>query len=124
MFASCLLATVSLLNKPRFNAFSYVWGDASATETILLDVIPWQVTRNLAITLNYLAQPCAAVLTGPTDPSQGRDASIGRCNLYQVKGHREGRQVSLMGGIYSSATPVYSWLGTDPCISVALKTLY
>lgn len=47
----CNLTTVSLLDKPRFAALSYVWGDASVKEDIILNGKSVLVTASLASAL-------------------------------------------------------------------------
>ncbi len=42
---SCALSTVSLSDKPAFICLSYVWGDASVTEEVIVDGNPMQVTK-------------------------------------------------------------------------------
>jgi hypothetical protein len=43
----CRLSTHSLKQSPQFIAFSYVWGDASVTEEIVVNGQRKSVTRNL-----------------------------------------------------------------------------
>ena len=52
----CSIFNVPLnkFNRPRYEALSYVWGDASVTKPILLQGKPFKVTRALWIALRHL----------------------------------------------------------------------
>jgi hypothetical protein len=52
-YIRCTLRTVSLKSCPPFKALSYVWGDPSDTCLITLDGKEFQVTKNLALALEY-----------------------------------------------------------------------
>jgi hypothetical protein len=54
--AECRLSTVSLLGNASFTAISYVWGDSSITENIILDGSTVPVTANLAVALGHVKQ--------------------------------------------------------------------
>jgi hypothetical protein len=114
--ASCQLSSVSLLEKRPFTALSYVWGDALATETILLNGIKWQVTKNLAAALKYFTQIRSRF-------QDGFRLWVDAVCINQVDTLERNQQVSLMKDLYSSADYVFSWLGADPCITKAFKTL-
>lgn len=119
VYASCRLTTVSLNEKPRFMALSYVWGAPSVTDTILLNGIRRQVTRNLAVALRCLTPSVRKNQRTGTNSRLWVDAVCINQDDIPERNH----QVSLMGELYSSATGVFSWLGTDPCVHTAIKTL-
>ncbi|KAI3324517.1 hypothetical protein HD806DRAFT_533979 [Xylariaceae sp. AK1471] len=50
----CELEIVSLLRHPRFTALSYVWGDPTSKEDIIMHGSMWPVTRNLARALRTM----------------------------------------------------------------------
>ncbi|KAH9883247.1 HET-domain-containing protein [Xylariomycetidae sp. FL2044] len=50
----CWLDTIPYDSKPIYYALSYVWGDASQKEEILLEGRPFQVTRNLYEALQHM----------------------------------------------------------------------
>lgn len=50
----CVMNTVDLSENPSFVALSYVWGDPSETEEILLNGIPHAVTASLASALHWV----------------------------------------------------------------------
>ncbi|KAF2815759.1 HET-domain-containing protein, partial [Mytilinidion resinicola] len=108
IYASCRLSTVSLLDdKPRFAALSYVWGDPSVTNTILLNGIRWQVTKNLAEALKCLTPKAQKYHQwGGKTLWLWADAVC----INQKNDPERSQQVSLMADLYSSAHFVYSWL--------------
>ncbi|KXX77936.1 Heterokaryon incompatibility protein 6, OR allele [Madurella mycetomatis] len=119
VYASCRLTTVSLDEKPRFMALSYVWGKPSVTDTILLNGVKRQVTKNLAAALRCLTPGVQKNQRTGTNSRLWIDALCINQDDIPERNH----QVSLMGELYSSATGVFSWLGTDPLVHTAIKTL-
>jgi hypothetical protein len=97
----CKLVKVSLDDKPKYNALSYVWGDPTVTKEILVDDIPFAVTTNLETALRHLR--------GVLDkPALWIDAiCINQKNVQSEVNH----QVQIMGDIYSLAAWVVIWLG-------------
>ncbi|KAI8710893.1 Heterokaryon incompatibility protein 6, OR allele [Fusarium sp. LHS14.1] len=119
VYASCRLSTVSLIDQPNFKALSYVWGDASVKETILLNNKEVQVGKNLAEALKRLTEAAqAAHLIGTTYQLWADAVCINQDDELE-----RSQQVLLMGELYSSATFVCAWLGTQSWISTAFKTL-
>ena len=53
----CSIETVSLFDRPEYEALSYVWGDASIQRIINFDGIQFPVAKNLAIALHHLRLP-------------------------------------------------------------------
>jgi hypothetical protein len=97
----CNLRVVSLSNNPRYEALSYVWGDAKDTLPISLARKEFMVTRNLEHGLRLLR-------------SRGIEFAwvdaicIDQDNLEERK-----EQVGIMSDNYSKATNVVVWLGSD-----------
>lgn len=48
------LEVVSLQDTPKYIALSYVWGDETRNETILVNEIEVDITHNLAVALQHL----------------------------------------------------------------------
>ncbi|KAI3327384.1 heterokaryon incompatibility protein-domain-containing protein [Xylariaceae sp. AK1471] len=107
----CQLTVSSLLEKPRYWALSYVWGDASITEEVIVGGLPLQVTANLASALRRFRRMGAGHDINSPSPSPSlliwADAICINQNDVAEKEH----QVPLMAGIYAQATVVMSWLG-------------
>jgi len=111
---SCRLSISSLLERPKYRALSYVWGDPKVTETILVNGQNFAATTNLASALRSArdhALDDTIILWA--------DAICINQNDLDEKSH----QVQLMGDIYRQASIVLSWLGCDPQISLALRTI-
>ncbi|KAF6823184.1 heterokaryon incompatibility protein [Colletotrichum plurivorum] len=106
---SCNLHIVSLDDDPYFIALSYVWGDPSVTEEIVLDGVKTAVTTNLASALKHA--------------DQFRIWADAVC-IYQQDDTEKSQQVALMRDIYTSADSVFAWLSPeDGDTSHALETL-
>ncbi|RDW82327.1 hypothetical protein BP6252_03439 [Coleophoma cylindrospora] len=99
---SCKLRTVSLGDKPKYEALSYVWGDPTKTRTILLDRVRFNVTENLYLALLRLR-----------DPFKSRDLWIDSICINQKDPDERSRQVKLMGCIYEGASEGLLWVGED-----------
>ncbi|KAL8365192.1 hypothetical protein RB595_004141 [Gaeumannomyces hyphopodioides] len=120
VYASVRLGTLSLADEspPFFAALSYVWGDASDTRPILLNGTRWHVTRNLAEALKRLTR--IAHESGNPKPAAFRVWADAIC-INQVDVDERARQVSMMGDIFASSSLVYSFLGIDDFIPVAIR---
>ncbi|KAH7071844.1 heterokaryon incompatibility protein-domain-containing protein [Paraphoma chrysanthemicola] len=98
----CTLCTVDLDDQPKFTALSYVWGVDPPTPQHFLHCgelrIP--VTKNCESALRHLRQSmgCLTIWVDAVCINQADDVE-------------KARQIPLMGDIYSSADPVYVWLG-------------
>lgn len=108
------MVVCSLLDGPNYRALSYVWGDPSITEIILVNGNSFRATANLASALH----------------SVRHEASDGSIRLWadaicinQNDLDEKGQQVQLMGDIYRQASVVLSWLGCDPQICLALDAI-
>ncbi|CAM1500531.1 Fc.00g096930.m01.CDS01 [Cosmosporella sp. VM-42] len=117
----CRLHHVSLKDNPSFTALSYVWGDPTSTEEIILEGMLIPVTRNLAAALRWAKHHWRQYFPR-------RDVTVFRlwadalCINQQDMGERS-HQVQLMRDIYSDAELVMSSMSTsDDEISLALQT--
>ncbi|KAH8883684.1 HET-domain-containing protein, partial [Thozetella sp. PMI_491] len=85
---------------PQYEALSYVWGDQTERNEIILDSQPTSITRNLWTTLKYIRQP-----------DTSRTLWIDAVCINQADIHERNEQVKQMGDIYSRASRVLIWLG-------------
>ena len=117
----CSLSIVSLKDDLDFSALSYVWGDPTVTEDILLNGHTVAVTTNLANALRYVKRHWQ-------NQYPDRDSTLFRlwadaiC-INQTDKPELSRQVQSMGLIYQKAELVLSWLGcTVGKVGLALNT--
>ncbi|UPK99273.1 hypothetical protein LCI18_010208 [Fusarium solani-melongenae] len=111
----CKLHTVSLDTKPEFVCLSYVWGDESITEEIIVDGIPIQVTVNLATALKHVEKHWIAMQqdgSRNSDPSNFRLWADAVC-INQADLAERSAQVQLMRELYTSADAVFAWLSSQ-----------
>ena len=96
----CKLMHIAFGDRPVFQALSYVWGDETITEEILLDGTKHHVTRNLYDALYYLRQ-------------RGDDMIywIDALSINQYDIAERNDQLRMMGQIYFRASMVIIWLG-------------
>ncbi|OOF98715.1 hypothetical protein ASPCADRAFT_162381 [Aspergillus carbonarius ITEM 5010] len=107
----CSLKTVSLRQRPKYEALSYVWGTDHATEKILLEGNEFYVTPNLAKALYRLRRAY-----------RKRMMWIDYICINQSDTEEKNTQVPLMGSIYAGADRVVSMLGdATPEIKLAVK---
>lgn len=96
----CSLRVVSLDKRSKFEALSYVWGDATITRPILVSGEPFQVTTNLEDglrALRYRRKP--------------RTLWVDAICINQRDVAEKNLQVPPMSRIYRDATRVVAWLG-------------
>ncbi|KUI68532.1 Heterokaryon incompatibility protein 6, OR allele [Cytospora mali] len=98
---ACSLSTISLDDKPLFEALSYVWGGATATADIFVDGVAFSATTNLHDALKHIRPR-----TG--DP---RIMWIDAICINQNDDSERNHQVPLMQRIYSGAAAAVVWLG-------------
>ncbi|KAF6830938.1 heterokaryon incompatibility protein [Colletotrichum musicola] len=123
---SCNLHIVSLDDDPYFIALSYVWGDPSVTEEIVLDGVKTAVTTNLSSALKHVKKHWTEI-----NAASGRPREAGQFRIWadavcinQQDGTEKSQQVALMRDIYTSADSVFAWLSPeDGDTSHALETL-
>jgi hypothetical protein len=119
--SECRLSTISLLESPSFAALSYVWGDSSVTENIILDGYTVPVTKNLAAALKHVKHHWQQQYPA-REPSSFRIWVDAIC-INQKDIPERNWQVRLMQFIYSQAEIVLAWLGAgDMEMSLALRT--
>ena len=95
----CTTRTVSLDDRPNFNALSYCWGDSKAMMPIMVDYYVMCVTKNLEKALRHLR--CSV---------QQEEIWIDAICINQADISEKNQQVPLMRRIYS-AGKVIIWLG-------------
>ncbi|KAK2759641.1 heterokaryon incompatibility protein [Colletotrichum kahawae] len=86
--------------QPDYEALSYVWGDASPSEHILIDEHNVPITTNLHSALVHLR-----------DSSEARTLWVDALCIDQSTHGERNQQVMIMGDIYKSARQVVVWLG-------------
>jgi hypothetical protein len=96
---NCTLTTVSLDDKPRYEAVSYVWGDASMRQEIVVDSKSLLVTVNLHTALRYLRWK-----------DRPRVLWADAICINQQNIDERSSQVSFMDNIYREAVEVQVWL--------------
>ncbi|KAM7211348.1 Heterokaryon incompatibility protein (HET) domain containing protein [Rhypophila decipiens] len=96
----CTLSTTSLDDNPRYEALSYVWGDPSICEKIILDNQERDVTVNLFAALRRLRYP-----------KKERHLWVDALCINQADNDEKTHQVGLMTFIYPQAKQVLVWLG-------------
>ncbi|KAH0545136.1 hypothetical protein FGG08_000748 [Glutinoglossum americanum] len=118
----CRLYKMSLLEYPEYAALSYVWGDPTITEDIIVNGVVLPVTTNLAAALRCVPTH------GISDRSKERDTPFrlwaDAVCINQNDVRERSNQVQLMGTIYQQANLVISWLCPDnDQISFAIEKL-
>ena len=111
----CKLHTVTLTPETYYVCISYVWGDPSITEEIVVNGVRKQVTINLATALRHLKKHWVEIAR-ESDP--GLDLSKFRLwadalSINQDDPLERGHQVGLMANTYSSADMVLAWLSSN-----------
>jgi hypothetical protein len=109
---ACSFRTVELDNAPPYRALSYVWGDASITEVIVVNDMPYPVTANLFVALNNLRTFCFRT-----------PIWIDGICINQKDNREKSHQIPLMKEIYSRAAEVIMWLGEEADDSSAALAL-
>ncbi len=98
----CRLTHVSLASKPKYEALSYAWGDASETSDIECGGQPIRVTRSLESALRNLR-----------DPTRDRILWADALCIDQANSSEKSHQVQLMAKIYSYSERALIWLGEE-----------
>lgn len=96
----CDLQTVSLDNKPMFEALSYVWGNDKDSVPIVVQRRQWQIKPNLDMALRALRHS-----------REERRLWIDALCIDQSNMNEKSDQIALMGTIYCTALRVIAWLG-------------
>ncbi|KAJ4024556.1 hypothetical protein NW766_000793 [Fusarium irregulare] len=111
----CYLHTVTLTPETRYTCLSYVWGDPSITEEIIVNGVRKKITVNLATALKHVKNHWVKI---GSMSNSGRLSSSFRlwadalC-INQDDPLERGHQVRLMADIYSSADMVLAWLSSN-----------
>ncbi|KAI1138380.1 heterokaryon incompatibility protein-domain-containing protein [Hypoxylon sp. FL0543] len=107
-------------NDPKYEALSYVWGDATITTPITLNSRPFQVTTNLEAALRVLRHK-----------NKKRLIWVDAICINQTSIQERNQEVRRMRDIYSRAEQVIIWLGPElepgfvtpvDCVGIAKKT--
>jgi hypothetical protein len=104
----CSLSEVPLRKAPKYEALSYVWGDAIMAESICCDGSPLYITDTLKIAIQRLRRP-----------ELPRLLWIDQICIDQSDDNERGHQVKLMKSIYGMANEVIIWLGDASNIETA-----
>jgi hypothetical protein len=114
---SCELHVASV--DDPYVALSYMWGDAEATETIILNGLPFLIRKNLWGFLHQRRkdQRQSGIRQVPDEQHRsGATASylwVDALCIKQDSTVERNHQVARMGQIYSNATSVIAWLGSE-----------
>ena len=96
----CELQVVSLFNRPRYEAISYAWGDATQRASLTLDGVMHHASQSLVDALSQFRQSNAPTVLWA-------DQLCINQNDVVEKSH----QIRLMATIYQQARQVKVWLG-------------
>ncbi|KAG0646397.1 Heterokaryon incompatibility protein [Hyphodiscus hymeniophilus] len=103
------LCTYVIKRNHYYEALSYAWGNASVTETILVNGNEWQATRNLVAALRQLRSQEPRTLWVDA-------ICINQANKPAAREERA-LQLRWMNQIFSAATSVIAWVGTEDASS-------
>ncbi|KAF2100233.1 HET-domain-containing protein [Rhizodiscina lignyota] len=96
----CDIRVVSLDSKPKYEAFSYTWGDASITKPIFVNSNECRATANLEAALRHIRRIDRPLVLW-----------IDALCINQEDVAEKTHQVAMMAEIYRSCTHCYIWLG-------------
>jgi hypothetical protein len=99
----CKLTTVSLDQRPQFEALSYCWGPSLKGRSIRVNNSSMPVTDNLYNALHRLRN------NGDT-----RKLWIDQLCINQEDNGEKSRQIPMMGAIYTQSSQTLLWLGDEP----------
>jgi len=105
----CKLSTVSLVERPQYEALSYMWGDDSCDKEIILEGELFMVSNNLWLALTELSHP-----------TEARTLWIDFMCINQNDIDEKNHQVGQMREVYSNASRVLAWLGEGDSLSGSL----
>ena len=113
-----ILTTVSLSQKPAYNALSYTWGAPDdPVHRISLNGLHFDVRSNLHGCLMHLQE------RGMGSKESGVPLWIDAICINQDDVLEKNSQLGMMGDIYRHATSVVSWLGADERLVKGLSTI-
>lgn len=111
---SCRLRHRLLDDSPSYDALSYAWGDPEDTETIRLDNIDHQATKNLCSALQHLRSTADSIYIW-----------IDALCINQLDGNEKSRQIPRMIDIYRGANRVVAWIGDyEPNEESSIQTIF
>ena len=96
------LDLASLDDKPRYEAISYVWGNATRCDEIMIDGKSLGLTQSISDALQRMRLE-----------NMPRRLWADQVCINQDDLNERGHQVKLMGQIYKNTTKVLVWLGRD-----------
>lgn len=97
---ACATQVIPLNRAPLYEALSYVWGDLSASNPIILDGFPFNITSNLESALRHLRHR-----------DRPRVLWIDSLCINQDDHEEKGWQVDLLGSIFENCSIGLMWLG-------------
>ncbi|KAF2641098.1 hypothetical protein P280DRAFT_378797, partial [Massarina eburnea CBS 473.64] len=103
----CKLQAVSLLETPAYSALSYVWGDASRTERIVVNGKSITITVSLARAIRSVHHYWKTTEISPRHQNLWADA----LSLNQGNAQEKNHQIPLMRMIFKNAASVTVCLG-------------
>ncbi|KAF5622768.1 heterokaryon incompatibility het-6 [Fusarium tjaetaba] len=112
---NCKLHTVLLTRDLHYTCLSYVWGDPSVTDEIIVDGVSRQVTVTLATALRHVKKHWIDIerkSDAELDTSKFRLWADALC-INQSDLAERLHQVSMMADIYSLAAMVLAWLSSS-----------
>jgi hypothetical protein len=119
----CHMSKYYLTEQPDYIALSYMWGNPSITDAIIVNGKPLQVTTNLGSALRQL-RTLKMRRHGILRRKKSLRFWIDSICINQNDDHERNDQVQLMRYIYTTAMMVISWTGADePVVSTAMKWL-
>ena len=96
----CTLVNKAFGERPKFEALSYMWGDESIEESIILDGVEFAVRKNLRDALGHLRNRAPDMFFW-----------IDAISINQQDIQERNRQLRMMSHIYFRASTVVIWLG-------------
>ncbi|KAK6071048.1 heterokaryon incompatibility protein [Seiridium cupressi] len=96
----CSFHIVSLDGNLEYEALSYIWGDPTVTQPVIVDGNEMQVTTNLKAALRHLRSD-----------QKPRTLWVDAICINQQDDREKSAQVPMMGKIFQQATSVLAWFG-------------
>lgn len=109
----CRIVETSLDSEHEYEALSYVWGTAMATEPIQLKHAESDLNTFAGYSEQYITQNLEHALRALRLPDQLRTLWIDAICIDQNNIEERNEQIKLMGRIYSQCTRDLVWLGTS-----------
>ncbi|EON65769.1 hypothetical protein W97_05008 [Coniosporium apollinis CBS 100218] len=100
--ARCDIVHLSLDDRPRYHALSYVWGELEPTRSLFVDGCRVDVRPNLFTALHHLR-----------DAIPGEYLWVDALCINQMDKDERSSQIKIMGDIYRGAEKTLVWLGEE-----------